>query len=99
MADAVGIAKKTPTEKIPTSVDFVDVLPLNETIQSTYDVKITDSAGTDTTSDMLVQKSQTGSKINAIIHAGTDQKVYTVKFIAITQSYRFESFVTLLVAV
>jgi phage-related protein len=88
-------AYKQPDEKIPLAMDFINVLPIGETLQSSSDVKVYDGNGTDVSGTMLFFKTVVGSKVNAIIQNGADLGDYKITFIGITQNYQFEEDITL----
>lgn len=87
---------KTPTEIIPCAVDFSDLVPAGETVNTGLTtVTATDSAGNDATTAIVLQSAVSGFKLSAILQNGTAEEFYEILFALRTTNYRFETIVRL----
>jgi hypothetical protein len=93
------ILRKQPNEIVPCSIDFKLRIPTGETISAgTSTVTVTDSGGTDKTTDMTVGSfAISGTVLSVVLKAGTNLLNYTVTFKAVTTpaAYKFEDEVLL----
>lgn len=81
---------KQPAEEVRLAVNFDKLLGVGETSQVGSDVKVYDDQGQDVTSTLLKTKTVGARRIDAIIKAGTNGKVYKVMFTMITQNERYD---------
>lgn len=91
----VGTVKKTSTEKIPFAINFKDVLPSGETILAGSSITAYDPSGTDVSSSIIHLSTISGTKVVAILKAGTPGTKYSLKTIGLTTNYQFEAYASL----
>ena len=81
----MNIFEKQPSEIIPISMDFANLLDTGETI-TTLDVTITDSEDTDLTSTLLVGSAIVGSIAKVTVQSGTDGERYKITIQIVTSN-------------
>lgn len=81
---------KQPSEDLPIAVSFVNRLPAGETIQNTSTVTATLDDGTDASSFLSGSPSISNPIITVKVTGGAQGRDYSLRFLAITQNYKFE---------
>lgn len=84
-------------ERYPVGMDFRDLIPAGETIQTSSHVKAYDSAGTDVTNTLLEGYTISGTQVVGILQGGVMGGAYVIEFFAVTENYTLEDNITMFV--